>query len=71
MNPVKPAPQAASEEPAGVGRETLTLVDNRTGKRYEIPIRHGTVRAMDLRQIKVGPGDFGLISYDPDRKSVV
>ncbi len=65
MNPVKPAAQAASEAPAGAGRETLTLVDNRTGKRYEIPIQHGTIRALDLRQIKVGPGDFGLLSYDP------
>src|SRR5215471_16175648 len=46
-------------------RETVTVTDNRTGKSYEIPITHGTIRAMDLRQIKVDPGDFGMMSYDP------
>jgi citrate synthase len=44
---------------------TLTLTDNRTGKTYEIPIDHGTIRATDLRQIKVNEEDFGLMSYDP------
>src|SRR5579872_6723873 len=46
-------------------RETLTITDNRTHKSYEIPISHGTVRAMDLRQITTGPEDFGLLTYDP------
>ncbi len=45
--------------------DTLTLIDNRTGKRYEIPIQHGTIRATDLRQIKMNEEDFGLMSYDP------
>ena len=45
--------------------DTLTIVDNRTGKQYELPIQDGTIRAMDLRQIKTGPGDFGLMTYDP------
>jgi citrate synthase len=45
--------------------ESLTVVDNRTGKSYEIPIQDGAVRAADLRQIKSGPDDFGLMSYDP------
>jgi citrate synthase len=44
---------------------TLTVLDNRTGKSYELPIVDGTVRAMDLRQIKTGPDDFGLMTYDP------
>jgi citrate synthase len=44
---------------------TLSVTDNRTGKSYEIPIKDGTIRAMDLRQIKIDPGDFGLMSYDP------
>src|ERR1044071_601389 len=44
---------------------TLTVTDNRTGKHYELPIEHGTVRAIDLRQIKVSDDDFGLMSYDP------
>ena len=43
----------------------LTITDSRTGKSYELPIHNGTVKAMDLRQIKTGPGDFGIMSYDP------
>ncbi len=45
--------------------ETLTITDNRTKQTYTIPISHGAVRAMDFRQIKTGPGDFGLMTYDP------
>ncbi|MBI2879823.1 MAG: citrate (Si)-synthase, partial [Candidatus Rokubacteria bacterium] len=48
-----------------MGRETLTVTDNRTGKTYEIPIRQGSIRATDLRQVKVSADDFGLLSYDP------
>ena len=47
------------------GNESLTVTDNRTGKTYELPISDGTVRGMDLRQIKVSEDDFGLMSYDP------
>jgi citrate synthase len=46
-------------------QETLTVIDNRTGKRYEIPITDGTIRATDLRKIKTHEDDFGLMSYDP------
>jgi citrate synthase len=46
-------------------KDTLTIIDNRTGKQYEIPIELGTIRAMDLREIKTGPEDFGLMTYDP------
>ena len=45
--------------------ETLTITDNRTKQTYTIPISHGTIRAMDLRQIKSDPDDFGLMTYDP------
>ena len=45
--------------------DTLTVTDNRTGQKYELSIQDGTVRAMDLRQIKTGPDDFGLMTYDP------
>jgi citrate synthase len=45
--------------------DTLTITDNRTGKQYEIPIQDSTIRAMDLRQIKVEPDDFGMMTYDP------
>jgi citrate synthase len=44
---------------------TLTLTDNRTGETYEVEITDGTIRAMDLRQIKVSDDDFGLMAYDP------
>jgi citrate synthase len=58
----------AQHEAASNGAETsdtLSVTDNRTGRRYELPITDGTVRAMDLRQIKSGEDDFGLMSYDP------
>ena len=45
--------------------DTLTITDNRTGKQYEIPVQDGTIRAMDLRQIKVTPDEFGMMTYDP------
>ncbi|MCY4507716.1 MAG: citrate (Si)-synthase, partial [Acidobacteria bacterium] len=45
--------------------DTLTITDNRTGRQYEIPVVDDTIRALDLRQIKVDPGDFGMMSYDP------
>jgi citrate synthase len=45
--------------------DTLTITDNRTGKSYTLPIADGAIRAMDLRQIRTSPEDFGLLSYDP------
>ena len=45
--------------------ETLTIVDNRTGRQYELPIHDGAIKAMDLRQIKTTADDFGLMTYDP------
>ena len=48
-----------------MGKDSLTVVDNRTGKHYELPITDGAIRAMDLRQIRTGPDDFGLLAYDP------
>ena len=47
------------------GAESLTITDNRTGKSYEVEVKEGTVRAMDLRKIKVNDDDFGLMTYDP------
>jgi citrate synthase len=48
-----------------VGKNTLTVTDNRTGKTFELAITDGTIRAMDLRQMKAGDDDFGLMTYDP------
>src|SRR5438132_10587343 len=58
----------ADEDASGNGappRQTLTVTDNRTGSTYELAVTDGTVRALDLRQIKTGEKDFGLMSYDP------
>jgi len=48
-----------------MAENTLTITDNRTGSGYTVPIVDGAVRAMDLRQIRTGPEDFGLLAYDP------
>jgi citrate synthase len=48
-----------------MSEDSLTITDNRTGKQYQLPIQDGTIRAMDLRQIKVSDDDFGLMTYDP------
>jgi len=45
--------------------EGLTILDSRTKTQYNVALREGTIRAMDLRQIKTGPDDFGLMTYDP------
>jgi len=44
---------------------SLTITDNRTGRQYEVGIENGTIKAMDLRQIKTSEDDFGLMTYDP------
>jgi citrate synthase len=46
-------------------KEALLISDQRIQASYEIPIQNGTIRAMDLRQIKTQPDDFGLMTYDP------
>ena len=48
-----------------MSEQSLTITDDRTGKSYKLPIENGTVRAMDLRQIKTDADDFGLMTYDP------
>ncbi|MEM7449159.1 MAG: citrate synthase [Myxococcota bacterium] len=48
-----------------MGKDTLTITDNRTGRSYEVAVENDTIRAMDLRQIKVEEQDFGLMAYDP------
>jgi citrate synthase len=45
--------------------DTLTIVDNRTGREYSLPIVDGTIHATDLRQVSAVEGDGGLMSYDP------
>jgi citrate synthase len=56
---------ASAEGEVTNGTDTLTVTDNRTGKTYELPITDGTIRGLDLRQIKVDEDEFGMMSYDP------
>lgn len=62
-----PAPTSTGQKtsPPAASKQSITIIDNRTGKQYEIPIEHETIRAIDLRQIKVNADDFGLMTYDP------
>ncbi|HEY8466012.1 MAG TPA: citrate synthase, partial [Solirubrobacterales bacterium] len=57
--------QEAGDVAVADGKNTLTITDNRTGRSYEVEITDETIRAMDLRQIKVNEDDFGLMAYDP------
>jgi len=55
----------SSKRPTGPTEGNLNIVDSRTGREYIIPIVQGSIQAMDLRNIKTHPDDFGLLSYDP------
>ena len=65
MNPVEPVAQSTVREANRMTRDSLTITDNRNGKTFEVPITDDTIRALDLRQIKLGQSDFGMMSYDP------
>ena len=57
--------RAATQPTAAQRTDTLTVIDNRTGRAYEVPITDGTVRGRDFRQVKENEDDFGLLVYDP------
>ncbi|HEV2386486.1 MAG TPA: citrate synthase [Candidatus Acidoferrales bacterium] len=61
----KSSPVAGPAQAPAARKESLSVVDNRTGKHYELPITDGCIRALDLRKIKVNDADFGVMSYDP------
>src|SRR5215207_11688418 len=61
----QPQAQVDASKDGSAGGDTLNVTDNRTGKTYEIEITDGTIRTMDLRQIKASDDDFGLMGYDP------
>jgi citrate synthase len=48
-----------------MAKDAVTIIDQRTDNTCEVPIEDGTIRAMDLRKLKDGPDDFGLMTYDP------
>lgn len=65
MSSTKPESVVSSEAPSTTRRETLSVTDNRTGRQFELPIKNDTIRALDLRPIKVNSEDFGMMGYDP------
>src|SRR5271154_7419829 len=65
MSSTKPESAVNVKGPSATGRETLSITDNRTGRQYELPIKNETIRALDLRPMKVDKEDFGLMGYDP------
>ena len=67
MNPTQPAMRATPKktEQPDARRDTLSVTDNRTGKTFELPVSSETIRALDLRPMKVEADDLGLMSYDP------
>jgi citrate synthase len=56
---------AAPQTPTPTSTDALEIRDTRTGRTYSIPVTDGTIRASDLRQIRNGEDDFGLMAYDP------
>ena len=48
-----------------MSKNTLSVTDNRTGKTYELPIENDTIKATDLRQIRVKDEDFGMMELRP------
>ena len=65
MDSAIPATQTNTTDAHSPRRDSLTITDNRTGKVYEIPITNDTIRASDLRKVRVDENDFGMMSYDP------
>jgi citrate synthase len=66
---VDPAASQGTEPRSGAPNGSLTIIDQRTRKEYEVPIEHDTISALALREIKVKEGDFGMMSYDPAYKN--
>lgn len=52
-----------------MGKDSLSITDNRTGRTYEVPIENGSIDPTVLRDIKLSEDDFGLMSYDPAFKN--
>lgn len=58
-------PELHPAEEVPLASNSLTITDNRTGKTYELPINEETIKALDLRKIKIDTDDFGMMTYDP------
>ncbi|GAU12391.1 hypothetical protein TSUD_253420 [Trifolium subterraneum] len=56
----------SAQSPAANLNGTLTIVDERTGKKYQVEVsQDGTVKATDFKKISTGKNDKGLKLYDP------
>src|SRR5215204_1358593 len=62
---MEPTFRAPISPRSSLPNDSITITDNRTGQSYELPITDGTIKATDLRQIKVADDDFGMMTYDP------
>ncbi len=58
-------PAVGDVSDVAAANDSLTVTDNRTGRTYDLPIVDDTIKAMDLRQIKVHEEDFGMMAFDP------
>ena len=65
MDSAIPTTNANTADSGSTRHDSLIVTDNRTGKSYEIPITNDTIRASDLRKVRVDEADFGMMSYDP------
>jgi citrate synthase len=63
--PTDEQPQGNGDGAVATANDTLTIVDNRTGRSFDVPIEDETIRALKLREIKANEDDFGLMTYDP------
>lgn len=55
---------APSQQNQDLIKDTLSVTDNRTGKKYELPITDGSINATDLSKIKCPKGEVTR-SFDP------
>ncbi|MGL5809814.1 MAG: citrate synthase [Nocardioides sp.] len=63
MSDVRTSPvDHSSTSPA---EDSLSVVDNRTGRSYLVPITDGTIKAADIGQVGRSEGHPGLAVYDP------
>jgi citrate synthase len=52
-------------EDCSLASDNLKITDQRTDRSYDLAITEGTIKATDLRKIKISDEDFGLMTYDP------
>ena len=43
-------------------QQSFTITDNRTGKSYDLPVEHATIKALDHVTLEIEPGSFICLS---------